>query len=115
MADPKLPGADWGDVPDTAPPEGKERAGEKSRRRQRIREFAMIGRYGAGPADRTCGDCCWLVKHSYTRNYYKCQMYGDSSSEATDWRKKWKACSKFQERTNERATEHTRPDPASGR
>ena len=45
---------------------------------------------------KTCEDCPHLIRHCYRgKNYYKCGVYGDSSSEATDWRLKWTACGGF--------------------
>lgn len=42
---------------------------------------------------KCCGGCCHLIKHEgYRRNYYKCEIYGQSASEATDWVKGWTAC-----------------------
>lgn len=51
---------------------------------------AMHKLYGFG-ADR-CENCPHLVKHVWGRIYYKCSLYGDSASEATDWRLSWPAC-----------------------
>ena len=43
-------------------------------------------------ADRKCADCDHLCSRIYDRRYYKCELYGDSASEATDWAKSWTAC-----------------------
>ena len=40
----------------------------------------------------TCADCDHLCSKLYDRRYYKCEVYGDSNSEATDWAKRWTAC-----------------------
>lgn len=48
--------------------------------------------FGSGHPSNKCGDCNNLVKRGY---YYKCSVYGESSSEATDWRKKWNSCAMF--------------------
>lgn len=42
-----------------------------------------------------CGECCHLVEHRYNKKYYKCEIYGKSSSSATDWVKGWTACKAF--------------------
>ncbi|MBQ1779663.1 MAG: hypothetical protein IIZ93_16035 [Acidaminococcaceae bacterium] len=56
---------------------------------------AMYSMFGVF-AGKTCEDCPHLVRHCYHgKNYYKCRVYGDSSSEATDWRLKWTACGGF--------------------
>ena len=43
----------------------------------------------------TCGDCGHCIKYIGNRTYYKCDVYGASHSEATDWRKSFKACGLF--------------------
>ena len=46
----------------------------------------------------TCKDCRHCIKYTPTdRHYYKCELYGVSGSEATDWRLSWMACGKFNE------------------
>ena len=42
-----------------------------------------------------CGECNNLVSHFYDKTYFKCQIYGESASEATDWAKRWEACGCF--------------------
>ena len=42
--------------------------------------------------DRKCKDCQHLVPHTANRKYYKCEFYGETSSEASDWRLKYTAC-----------------------
>ena len=42
-----------------------------------------------------CGDCEHFWKHERGTAYYKCEIYGKSNSEATDWRVKYPACGKF--------------------
>lgn len=51
--------------------------------------------FGSGHPSDKCGDCENLVKHVANRTYYKCSVYGESRSEATDWRKKWNSCAMF--------------------
>ena len=47
-----------------------------------------------GVADgKKCGECPWLhLYRGYGKAWWKCSAYGNSNSEATDWRKKWPAC-----------------------
>lgn len=40
----------------------------------------------------TCKECSNLVWHKYDKKYYKCIVYGESYSEATDWRVSYMAC-----------------------
>jgi hypothetical protein len=43
-----------------------------------------------------CGGCRHLQRvGGNTKEYFKCRKYGNSRSEATDWRKKWEACGLF--------------------
>lgn len=41
---------------------------------------------------RKCKDCQHLISCSTSHKWYKCECYGESPSEATDWRLKWDAC-----------------------
>lgn len=45
-----------------------------------------------GRDEGTCKDCSHLVRKMHSRAYYKCEVYGESASEATDWRLKYPAC-----------------------
>ena len=42
-----------------------------------------------------CRDCSNLVYHRYNRAFYKCKIYGETSSQASDWRLKYVACGMF--------------------
>ena len=43
-----------------------------------------------------CRDCCHLIGGRYhDRRYYKCELYGMSHSEATDWRLSYPACGMY--------------------
>lgn len=56
----------------------------------------MYATFGVDPQCRRCKDCPCLVRVTPTsRAYYKCSVYGESSSEATDWTGKWMACGRF--------------------
>lgn len=45
---------------------------------------------------RSCRECCHLLVGEYhSRTYRKCEVYGVSRSEATDWAQKWPACGQF--------------------
>ncbi|MGA2263195.1 MAG: hypothetical protein ABSH28_17400 [Acidobacteriota bacterium] len=45
-----------------------------------------------------CGDCRYLVGKHYDKTYFKCRFFGNSNGPGTDWRRKWEACGKFNER-----------------
>ena len=40
-----------------------------------------------------CGECSNLIEGSW--GHKKCKVYGDTSSEASDWAKRWLACGMF--------------------
>lgn len=61
----------------------------------------MHAKFGKTPY-KTCEDCCYFRLHIYNRVYFKCEVYGDSSSEATDWRKGYPACGLYNKPTNVR-------------
>ena len=44
--------------------------------------------YGSG----RCENCPHFRRKVFNRTYYKCLVYGDSNSEATDWRCGYTAC-----------------------
>lgn len=52
---------------------------------------AMHSLFGKSPGKR-CKDCPHLFRRTYDRAYYKCDVYGDSCSVATDWAQSWEAC-----------------------
>jgi hypothetical protein len=55
----------------------------------------MHAKYGA-TSDRRCKSCVHLTHYDYTRRYYKCEIYGESNSAATDWRVNYPACGKWE-------------------
>lgn len=59
----------------------------------------QLNRHGKGPAGKTCGECDHLLQldRGYRKRFFKCELYGRSSSAASDWRKKWPACGQFKE------------------
>ena len=56
---------------------------------------AMHERFGMLP-DLRCESCSNLIQGEYhDRHYRKCTVYGETRSEATDWRKKYVACGMY--------------------
>lgn len=54
-----------------------------------------------GIADGKCGECDHLIEGRYhDRMLRKCEVYGLTRSEASDWAKRWKACGLFNKETN---------------
>ena len=54
----------------------------------------MHSRFGVDP-EHKCSECSNLSTWRYDRVYYKCDCYGASNSEATDWKKSNVACGLF--------------------
>lgn len=57
----------------------------------------MVHYFGPGQEGITCGSCNHLCTHWLDKKYYKCEAYGLSSSEATDWGKSWPSCGMYSE------------------
>ena len=55
----------------------------------------MHYQFGITPG-KMCRECLNLVSYRCRgTNYYKCAVYGETSSEASDWRLKYQACGMF--------------------
>ena len=64
--------------------------------------FAMHKRFGTCGAFR-CKDCDHLIGGKYhDRQLYKCELYGLTHSEATDWRLSYQACGMYNMEVDER-------------
>ena len=50
--------------------------------------------FGEDP-EHKCADCENLISHTASKKWHKCSCYGNTSSEATDWRLKYTACGLF--------------------
>ncbi len=74
---------------------GKESRSARTRRLAAERLSKMHLRYGRD-ADHKCADCHHLRRLRYANTYLKCEVYGITGSEASDWRAKWTACGKFE-------------------
>ena len=56
---------------------------------------AMHKRFGTNYA-LCCKNCNHLICGEYhDRRYYKCEIYGLSHSESSDWRRSWMACGMY--------------------
>ena len=51
--------------------------------------------FGSGNPSDKCGTCDHLVSYKQSRTWYKCEVYGDTRSEATDWRLKYPSCALY--------------------
>ena len=56
-----------------------------------IRKIDAMHRY-YGYGSGLCGDCNHFCEKLRDRKYFKCLVYGDTPSEASDWRKSYIAC-----------------------
>jgi hypothetical protein len=85
-------------VPEPARP--KETRAETRHRLEQVRQETMRQRHGPGPEGQTCAGCWhWVSVEGNTRYYRKCEVYGISQAESTDWRGRWPACGAFVENT----------------
>ena len=50
--------------------------------------YHYYGKAGSG----ICANCSHFISKFWDRQYYKCSVYGDSNSDATDWKKSYQAC-----------------------
>jgi hypothetical protein len=75
----------------------------------------LIGRHPTGltlgPEASTCGTCAHLVERHHGRVYWKCRLCRQSACTATDIRRKWRGCSKWEPRS---AAETLRSFPRRG-
>ncbi len=54
--------------------------------------------YGPGPEGKTCSECALLVGIAKARTYYKCRLRRNTNGPATDHKRRWPACGKFEQR-----------------
>ena len=57
-----------------------------------LRKIELMHRQFGVIEGKTCRECSNLTEHRYDKLYRKCKIYGETSSEATDWAMRWKAC-----------------------
>jgi hypothetical protein len=70
---------------------------EAEKHRQRTITM-MLKRFGRLDPARTCGECGHLLTRTPGNySYFKCELFRDSGSSASDWRKVWPACGRFKE------------------
>lgn len=48
--------------------------------------------FGSGHPSDKCGTCKHLVSYTASHKWYKCECYGLTNSESSDWRKKYPSC-----------------------
>jgi hypothetical protein len=63
------------------------------------RHAEMIRLYGESPGCQ-CAQCRHLIRKrgDHAGHFLKCEFAGVTASAATDWRAKWPACGRFEER-----------------
>ena len=52
-----------------------------------------------GESEGVCKDCSHFSTHLSNRKHFKCEVYGESASAATDWRAGNPACGLFNRQT----------------
>ena len=57
-----------------------------------LRKIDLMHKLFGEISDRKCKDCQHLESYTASRKWHKCGIYGNTSSEASDWRLKWTAC-----------------------
>ena len=58
----------------------------------------MVRCFGLGPAGATCGQCVHLHTNKLVKAYHKCFLRRVTSGPATDHRRAWPACARFEAR-----------------
>ena len=51
--------------------------------------------FGSGHPSNKCGTCKNLTSYTANRKYFKCEIYGNTNSEASDWRLKYPSCTMY--------------------
>lgn len=57
----------------------------------------MYRRYNRNEG-QICGTCKNLYTKHYDKSYFKCALYKDTNGAGTDWRKKWIACGRWEQK-----------------
>ena len=58
-----------------------------------VRKIDLMHRFFGKDEAHTCGECNNLCSYRYRgKTYRKCEIYGVTNSEASDWAKRWTAC-----------------------
>lgn len=98
------------DVLELTPPRALSKRAQAARRKATARLVKMHGRYGHGEPGVKCGGCAHLVSGGggSDRTFWKCELYGNTRSEASDWRKRWPACGQSIEAKAGRPVPHPR-------
>lgn len=65
-----------------------------------IRKIDLMHREFGKLEGKTCKDCSNLYRRKYDKTYIKCRVYGNSCSEATDWKVSYTACGMFNKEWN---------------
>ena len=61
-----------------------------------VRKIELMHRvFGAQGDGYYCRDCYHLCSYEAKRKWYKCEVYGITQSEASDWRLSYPACRQY--------------------
>jgi hypothetical protein len=88
--------SDWSLTPEPVSPATRSKRTEDWHRRASVRRSDMRRKFGNGPEGTTCRDCVYLIRvRPGANSFLKCEKYGISGSDASDWRAKWPACGAY--------------------
>jgi hypothetical protein len=89
---------DWASDPDIQKPPApqSEKPGKPDKKQN-----PCIAQYGPGPNGKTCDQCSRLVGICHARTYYKCRLRKVTNGPASDHSRRWQACAKFEQRTDD--------------
>ena len=60
-----------------------------------LRKIDLMHKMFGEIPDKKCMDCSNLIYHRMSHKWYKCTVYGDTSSVASDWKISNTACGMF--------------------
>ena len=63
----------------------------------RLKLKTMQERYGEDKQGRKCKSCIYFIRREYSTTYFKCSLWRDSRSTATDIKANQIGCKKFQQ------------------
>lgn len=80
-----------------AMPAGEKLKLAKAATTKQPKQNPCLALYGPGPEGTKCATCKHLAGLKYSHTYWKCTLRKLSRSAATDHRKNWPACAKYEQ------------------
>ena len=69
----------------------------KENRSAVVAHAKLIQLHGETP-NKKCKMCKHFITKRYSKTYFKCNMFRNSNGPSTDWRARWQAFGKFEEK-----------------